>query len=671
LGTTDFGLQKISFDYNQDAESRLFNNNLYGILPVGIYSGFSLAKLGDTKVSLSTGICFIQDSASQTGVRVETTELIANVTVSTSTPYVVLRFAWLDVQSNYMDVLSVAYDDILPDDLIVGRCIYGSADLQATFDYTRRSNFYLKSTQESRDYFRVYATEPISNQVNISSGVINTPAGNKVISGESAFPTGGFSNTVNGRIDLIYLDRDGAFQLLAGVDGVSPVAPEYGNRKVIAEIRRGASRTDVRGSDIFRVISSFDMLASPSDLLIQDSGNFYTSANVEAALQEIAGSTFTFKGVKTLQGSLSITATAGVTALTVQGASGQNIAVFKNSGGSNVATINSSGVLTLTTTPTIPITDSTGKYTTAQVNAALMQIAGGTMTLDGNKTFTNALTLSSTTASRALVTDASKKTVSSVVTATELAYLSGTTSAIQTQINTKTGNLILTKTFEASTGSFTIPTGVTSVLVWLNGAGGKGYQRGWGLRELPYPGGGGGSIIFAEIAVTAGQTISYNLAAPNAGTGVSSAIINGITYTVGNGGNATLSSGGSAGATISYGADSRRRFILTYQGLAGSPADIGNGGMAGWTGSDIIKQAHKFPFLVNMLNSVPTGGAGVPAENLGHSYTVRYNGTYGGGGGGSAYNEYKVSEGPYSYTATATVNAGNGSAAKLVIGLIS
>ena len=57
------------------------------------------------------------------------------------------------------------------------------------------------------------------------------------------------------------------------------------------------------------------------------------------------------------------------------------------------------------------------------------------------------LNLSTLTASRALTTDASKNVISSTATGTELSYLSGTTSAIQTQINNK-----VSKTGDTMTG---------------------------------------------------------------------------------------------------------------------------------------------------------------------------------------------------------------------------
>lgn len=55
----------------------------------------------------------------------------------------------------------------------------------------------------------------------------------------------------------------------------------------------------------------------------------------------------------------------------------------------------------------------------------------------GNYTIDGALNLNLNTASRALVTDASKNVLSSVTTATEIGYVNGVTSSIQTQLNAK------------------------------------------------------------------------------------------------------------------------------------------------------------------------------------------------------------------------------------------
>lgn len=75
-----------------------------------------------------------------------------------------------------------------------------------------------------------------------------------------------------------------------------------------------------------------------------------------------------------------------------------------------------------------------------------------TQTLAGVKTFSSAPVVSSLTASTALVSDAGKAITSSAVTSTELGYVSGVTSAIQTQINGKqaSGNYITALTSDVT-----------------------------------------------------------------------------------------------------------------------------------------------------------------------------------------------------------------------------
>jgi len=73
-----------------------------------------------------------------------------------------------------------------------------------------------------------------------------------------------------------------------------------------------------------------------------------------------------------------------------------------------------------------------------------------------NPTITGSVTLSSLTANTAVILDASKALASSATTSTELGYLSGVTSSIQTQLNAKAGT---------SSPSFTGTVGVDGRLV--------------------------------------------------------------------------------------------------------------------------------------------------------------------------------------------------------------
>lgn len=96
--------------------------------------------------------------------------------------------------------------------------------------------------------------------------------------------------------------------------------------------------------------------------------------------------------------------------------------------------------------------DSTNSVSSASISGTIAISGGGTgsTTASGARsnlgigtsdtpTF-NTVYLSNLNASRALISDSSKQVSSSVVTSTELGYLSGVSSAIQTQINTKAAN---------------------------------------------------------------------------------------------------------------------------------------------------------------------------------------------------------------------------------------
>lgn len=95
---------------------------------------------------------------------------------------------------------------------------------------------------------------------------------------------------------------------------------------------------------------------------------------------------------------------------------------------------------TNTVTITSPAPASSAVYTIPDVGTvASFVMTAGTQTVAGTKTFSTAPILSSLTATTVPYLDGSKQFVSSAVTPTELGYLTGVTSAIQTQIGTKLG----------------------------------------------------------------------------------------------------------------------------------------------------------------------------------------------------------------------------------------
>jgi len=248
MGVTDYGTQTISFNYKEPGRSEVFNKLNYKLIQRGIYEGGFLSYVNATTVQLSPLVSFIEDNTNEISIRLET-ELVVDITVSVSTPYIVARFVWDNVSNNYADIIAVAYGSILSDDVIIGRCAYDSGNvLQTTFDYTRRTISLVPTLDDKKDNLKTIPLELPSNVVFVSAGdvlVLNNPftftGGNT-----SVIP-----DTVDGRIDIVYIDDFGVLQVLEGTDAVSPIQPDFPSRgHALSKITRGALETVIRGDQI-------------------------------------------------------------------------------------------------------------------------------------------------------------------------------------------------------------------------------------------------------------------------------------------------------------------------------------------------------------------------------------------------------------------------------------
>lgn len=183
-----------------------------------------------------------------------------------------------------------------------------------------------------------------------------------------------------------------------------------------------------------------------------------------------------------------------------------------------------------------------------------------------------------------------------------------------------------------ATGTYTVPSGVSSIRVYAVGKGGAGgYYRDTNCNAS---GGGGGGMAYGDIAVTAGQTVDITISA-----GVATVAIGGTTYLTANpGGNGTGNTGSTASAGGTGGTASKHASVTnggaysggaggsttsSYQaaggGSSGSPLGAGyasnhSGGGAGWGGTS---------------GTGPSGSGGGGAGGAG-------GGVFPGGAGGAA-----------------------------------
>lgn len=325
--TTDQGSQNISYAYNQDAVARLFNKVSSKMLPIGVYEGFGLTRLSNTTVQVAAGTAFVPDannvldpSGNRLGIRVrvenyaaivlDLATVIGGSIFDSTKPYLVIRFGWANQTACYAHVVAVAYSDdpaeddenaILPTDIVIGKVnadtsgspvIIRSAD---PFDLTRKNWACLPSLQSTFDQLKVMTCETDATKITIASGSVRTAHGFLNVAGGN-YPAAGISATTAGRRDLVWVDTDGVINITEGIDAASPVTPPYGTKKVIAEIRRGASRNTIRGSDIFMVDQSIAGQIAAADIELADVGGYvtataytggYTRKTVENAIQQI------------------------------------------------------------------------------------------------------------------------------------------------------------------------------------------------------------------------------------------------------------------------------------------------------------------------------------------------------------------------------------------------
>lgn len=174
-----------------------------------------------------------------------------------------------------------------------------------------------------------------------------------------------------------------------------------------------------------------------------------------------------------------------------------------------------------------------------------------------------------------------------------------------------------TKTWTAftSSGSYTVPAGVTSMRVYAFGGGGDGRA---GCANAT-PGGGGGGLGFGDLAVTAGQVYTVTISGGN-----STVVRSGVTYFRGNKGtNATSSSVAGAGGTATI--DASVTNGGAYTGGDGGTAGGSQGAFGGGSSASPLG------------NGYAGGAASCAAGGGGGWGGVGGNGsgsTYAGGGGG-------------------------------------
>lgn len=290
MGSTNHGTQAITWQYFMDAKAYDFNKKDVNVLPRGIYQGGHLTRVTNSEIKLLPLTVVLGDNDVQVSVKTEVFALLNadtldSGTISIATPYIVLRWAFAEFVSNYMEVHALALGDIQTNDIVVGKCVIsGGGVLDPVFDYTSRTFLNVQNI-----VLRVEESEVSELYVWVRAGRLQTTAQTISIAEQKIGP---FTNpgSPNSRIDLVYIDIDGSIKIQPGTAAVSPTVPAYAGKMVIAEVRLVNGESYIPVSRIIDVRSSWIKISTSFGANVSKNKDTVYSAETDGILVVITGS---------------------------------------------------------------------------------------------------------------------------------------------------------------------------------------------------------------------------------------------------------------------------------------------------------------------------------------------------------------------------------------------
>ena len=234
MGAVNHGTQTISYTYYEEITQANRGKRNVGIIPRGIYYGGYLTKVTNSEIILSAMVAEIGDNDLQVKVKTVGNAVLNSTTldsgdISSSTPYIVLRYAYHASEINYMEIHAInSLASAQANDIVVGKCIFGG---DVTFDYSERTFLNVQDL-----FFKVESTGATEMYVRLRAGRIQNSIGYVFVPEQKVGPFNIPSSPLS-RIDLVYIDTDGTAKILPGAAASSPVAPNYSGKLVVAQVR--------------------------------------------------------------------------------------------------------------------------------------------------------------------------------------------------------------------------------------------------------------------------------------------------------------------------------------------------------------------------------------------------------------------------------------------------
>lgn len=325
----------------------------------------------------------------------------------------------------------------------------------------------------------------------------------------------------------------------------------------------------------------------------------------------------------------------------------QSIRIFENGGtnrgaqldvSSQAASVGSTILTSSTSAASFPTLNQNTTGTSAGLSATLAIGSGGTGQVTAAAAF-NALSPITTTGDLILGNGTNSATRLAIGSNNQVLTSNGTTASWQTP---SAGSSTKTWTSFTASGTYTVPTGVTSIRGYAFGSGGSGPN---GTSTDGGGGGGGGGLAYGDIAVSAGQTVTITIS-----SGVATLAIGATTYLTGNkGGDGSGTTGGTAGTASKHASVTNGG---AYSGGAGGTGGSGgtnaSGGGGGSAGSPLGNgyAGGNGAGGASAYTGGAGGGAGGKGGDGGAYASVAYAvGAGGGGAGGEGANSSSDGEG--------------------------
>lgn len=280
----NLGSQQRVFHYKQPLKSEEFNRLFSKTLPTGIYDGGGLERVSSNQVIVRPLSVIIEDSKDKdVAVRIRTLEPVS-LTIEPDADRCILamRYTWEETEENYLEFIQVSEiidtnglinTSLWKNDLIIGKIIFSGTSVSDTnsFDYTRAHKAFANPEVDNLLPLLVVrsALGPGNEKkVYVDGGRILATTGLVSLVGQYS-PI--ISDTIsNQRWDYVYLDENGVVRVQEGSEASDPKTRPFYGRKVLATIKRGPGRTDVKGGDIFGSSSVDRAEIKSTTILVKD-----------------------------------------------------------------------------------------------------------------------------------------------------------------------------------------------------------------------------------------------------------------------------------------------------------------------------------------------------------------------------------------------------------------